>query len=360
MKIPRVGQIEEKFLPNLLEIQLTSYDDFLGRRFNIFWSLVGKAEVLYDLIYTLSKNYTIGIRVSKGTTKERAETANKILAEVRERINPDAIKDEIPRPNYYYIILPKAKYTHKDIEVLFEIANENNANVGIIGVSSKTKDEIINESNLRGLVHSVENSFFDHSEPRSSMSLKRIFEEIFPLQSTDGRVEIEYLDYRVGDPDISPEDAKKRDLTYSVPVHIRTSERFFDENGRIEDERLDVVYFMDIPFMTPRGTFVIKGVERVVINQIHRSPGVYFVIEEEGLNQVFSSMVIPYRGPWMELRIEGEKGMYFLLRKKKFYLTRFLRFLGFSDFRDIIKVALGHIAQEKTISEAEGFIWRRI
>ncbi|MDT7904699.1 MAG: DNA-directed RNA polymerase subunit beta [Candidatus Caldipriscus sp.] len=355
MRIARVGQFNERFLPNLLEIQLASYDDFLGRRFNIFWSLVGETETLHNFLYTLAKNYTLGIRVSKGTTKERAETANRILAEVRDRINPDAIKDEIPRPNYYYIILPKGKYTHKDIEALLEIANENNANVGVIGISTKTKDELINESNLRGLVYSVENSFFDHSEPRSSMSLKRIFEEIFPLQSTDGRVDIEYLDYRVGDPDISPEDAKKRDLTYSVPIHIRTSERFFDENGKIEREILDVVYFMDVPYMTSRGTFVIKGVERVVINQIHRSPGVYFLIEEEGLNQIFSSMIIPYRGPWMELRIEGEKGMYFLLRKKKFYLTRFLRFLGFSEFRDIIKVAVGHIAQEKFLSEAEGY-----
>gem|GEM_PF-6191179 len=107
MRIPRVGQFNEKFLPNLLEIQLASYDDFLGRRFNIFWSLVGETETLHNFLYTLAKNYTLGIRVSKGTTKERAETANRILAEVRDRINPDAIKDEIPRPNYYYIILPK-------------------------------------------------------------------------------------------------------------------------------------------------------------------------------------------------------------------------------------------------------------
>ncbi|MEO0201711.1 MAG: DNA-directed RNA polymerase subunit beta [candidate division WOR-3 bacterium] len=355
MKVVRVGKVEEKFLPNLLELQIASYDDFLGKRFNIFWSYVGRVDLLEGFLRSLSENYTLGIKVFRGTVQERAKNAEEILSLLRKEVNPNANKEEIPRPNSYYIIIPKGKYSQAVIKRLFEIANDYNASLGIIGVSTKTRDEMLGLSNERGFVVNVENSFFDHSEPRSTMSLNQIFKEMFPLQSTDGRVEIEYLDYRVGDPTSTPEDAKKRDLTYSVPVHIRVFERLFDEEGRLEEERLDVVYFTDMPYMTPRGTFVIKGVERVVINQIHKAPGVYFVIEEEGLNKIFKAMIIPYRGPWMELRIEGEKGIYFFLRKRKFYLTRFLRFLGFEGFRDIVNVALGHLIQEKSLSEAEGY-----
>ncbi len=355
MKPVRIGKVEERFLPNLLELQISSYDDFLGKRFNIFWSYVGRVIPLINFIRGLSEKYSLGIKVFRGATHERAQNAKEILQVVRDEINPDTVIEEIPRPNAYYIIIPPGKYSQKNIQTLFDLANDYSASVGIIGISTKTKDEIADISSQNGFVFNVENSFFDSSEPRSSMSLHQIFKDIFPLQSTDGSIEIEYLNYRVGDPQISPEDAKKRDLTYSVPIHIRVFERVFDEDGRLEEERLDVVYFTDMPYMTSRGTFIIKGVERVVINQIHRAPGIYFIIEEEGLNKIFKGLIIPYRGPWMEVRIEGEKGIYFVLRKRKFYLTRFLRFLGFENPRDIVKVALGHTIIEKPISECKGY-----
>ncbi|MEO0168012.1 MAG: hypothetical protein ABIL21_05760, partial [candidate division WOR-3 bacterium] len=232
MKVVRVGKVEEKFLPNLLELQIASYDDFLGKRFNIFWSYVGRVDLLEGFLRSLSENYTLGIKVFRGTVQERAKNAEEILSLLRKEVNPNANKEEIPRPNSYYIIIPKGKYSQAVIKRLFEIANDYKASLGIIGVSTKTRDEMLGLSNERGFVVNVENSFFDHSEPRSTMSLNQIFKEMFPLQSTDGRVEIEYLDYRVGDPTSTPEDAKKRDLTYSVPVHIRVFERLFDEEGR--------------------------------------------------------------------------------------------------------------------------------
>ncbi len=355
MKVPRIGKVEERFLPNLLELQITSYDDFLGKRYNIFWSYVGRVEALINFVRRLTEDYYLGVKVHRGATHERAQNAKDILEALRDEINPDAVMEEIPRPNMYYIVIPKGKYTQKAIKYLFEIANDYNASVGIIGISTTTRKRIEQLSSQNGFVMNLENSFFDSSEPTSRMSLHQIFKEMFPLQSTDGSIEIEYLDYRVGEPQFSPEDAKKRDLTYAVPVHLRVFEKTFDEDGKLEEERLDVVYFTDMPYMTSRGTFVVKGVERVVTNQIHRAPGIYFVVEEEGLNKIFKSLIIPYRGPWMEIRIEGEKNIYFVLRKRKFYFTRFLRFLGFEGPRDIVKVTLGHIIQEKPITESNGY-----
>jgi len=358
----RVGKVEEKDIPYLLALQLKSYDDFLAERFNVFWSPVGRGSSFLNFVREFTDRFALAIKVAKGKTSERYEKAKEIESRLREIFGEEVVREDIPKPQQHYIVLPKRAYSREEIKQIFDIANEYvqtyEAKVGFVGLSRDSLTEFRERvaSKLGSLRYEVEESFFDYSDPRSRTSLHQIFREIFPIQSTSGRVEIEYHDYRVGKPVRTAEDAKKKDLTYSVPIHIRVTERVFDESGILEEEREDIVYFTDIPYMTERGTFVVQGVERVVISQIHRSPGIYFVIDEEGLNKIFKALLIPYRGPWMELRIEGEKGIYFVLRKRKFYLTRFLRFMGLETPRQIVKVAIGNLAKVVPVSEAEGYI----
>ncbi|NPB02888.1 MAG: DNA-directed RNA polymerase subunit beta [Thermotogae bacterium] len=357
-QVVRVGKIEEKDIPYLLALQLKSYDDFLAERFNVLWSPTSRGNALLNFLRDLAERWALAIKVYKGKTSERYELAKEFETILRDEFGEEVTREDIPKPQQHYIVLPKRSYSREEMKRLLDLtASHPDTRIGFVGLSKESIEKFKNEvaTRIGSLRYEVEDSFFDYSDPRSRTSLHQILREIFPIQSTSGRVEIEYLDYKVGRPSRTPEDAQKKDLTYSVPIHIRVIERVFDENGMLEEEREDVVYFTDIPYMTERGTFVVQGVERVVISQIHRSPGIYFVVDEEGLNKIFKALLIPYRGPWMELRIEGEKGIYFVLRKRKFYLTRFLRFMGLETPRQIVKVAIGHIAKEVSVSEAKGY-----
>ena len=172
--------------------------------------------------------------------------------------------------------------------------------------------------------------------PDPNYGLESVFRSVFPIQSENGNFVLSYHGYRL---DFSQEnvhldekECKKRGQTYSVPIKVLLSLDNKTDNTRLEKE----VYLGDIPLMTKRGSFIINGAERVVVSQIHRSPGVIAQME----NGVYSSRIIPSRGSWLEFEIDDKhEGLYTKIdRKKKFLVTVFLRAIGLAKREDIVKV----------------------
>ena len=170
--------------------------------------------------------------------------------------------------------------------------------------------------------------------------IREVFEEIFPIESFSGNIKLEYLDYIIEDtPKYSIEESKERDVTYATPVKIRVKLTVKDEDGTeiVKNENADPVFLGDFPLMTPSGTFVINGAERVIVSQIVRSPGVYYAqeIDKKG-NQLISSTVIPNRGAWLEYETDSSEVINVRIdRNRKQPVTVLLRALGFSSDEEI-------------------------
>ena len=173
----------------------------------------------------------------------------------------------------------------------------------------------------------------DNHEKPEMQGLEEVFQSTFPIESPNGDMLLEYEYYELDESNIkfSEQDCKQKGLTYSVPLKARIN-LIFQQTGEIRQKD---IYMGDIPLMTDRGTFVINGAERVVVSQIHRSPGVIFGHEKD----VFSSRIIPYRGSWLEFEIDQKKELIYakIDRKKKILGTIFLRALGYSSREEIIK-----------------------
>jgi DNA-directed RNA polymerase subunit beta len=163
--------------------------------------------------------------------------------------------------------------------------------------------------------------------------LQEVFKNTFPIESQSGDMVIEFERYSLdeGAMKYSELECKQKGLTYSIPLKA-TVNLVFQKTGEIRQKE---IYLGDIPLMTDRGTFIINGAERVVVSQIHRSPGVVFS-HEKG---VFSARLIPYRGSWLEFEIDQKKELIFtkIDRKKKFLGTLFLRAIGFNNREEIIE-----------------------
>ncbi|MCQ2612566.1 MAG: DNA-directed RNA polymerase subunit beta [Treponemataceae bacterium] len=173
----------------------------------------------------------------------------------------------------------------------------------------------------------------DNKEPVAEQGLEEVFRSTFPIESPNGDMLLEYEYYELDEENIkfSELECKQKGLTYSVPLKARIN-LFFQQTGEIRQKD---IYMGDIPLMTDRGTFIINGAERVVVSQIHRSPGVIFC-HEKG---VYSSRIIPYRGSWLEFEIDQKHELIYakIDRKKRILGTIFLRALGYSTREEIIK-----------------------
>ena len=173
----------------------------------------------------------------------------------------------------------------------------------------------------------------DNNEPLENKGLQEVFDSTFPIESPDGNMSLEYEFYKLEEENIKFTElqCKQKGLTYSVPLKARINLNFKDTGAILQKD----IYMGDIPLMTDRGTFVINGAERVVVSQIHRSPGVIFNHEKN----VFGSRIIPYRGSWLEFEIDQKKDLIYakIDRKKKILGTIFLRALGFETREEIIK-----------------------
>ncbi len=173
----------------------------------------------------------------------------------------------------------------------------------------------------------------DKKEPLAEQGLQEVFNSTFPIESPNGDMSLEYEYYELDEANIKFDEiaCKQKGLTYAVPLKARIN-LIFNQTGEIRQKD---IYMGDIPLMTDRGTFIINGAERVVVSQIHRSPGVIFC-HEKG---VFSSRIIPYRGSWLEFEIDQKKELIYakIDRKKRILGTIFLRALGYSTREEIIR-----------------------
>jgi len=169
-------------------------------------------------------------------------------------------------------------------------------------------------------------------EPLLNQGLQEVFNSTFPIESPNGDMVLEYEFYELDFANIkfSELECKKKGLTYAVPLKARINLNFIETGAILQKD----IYMGDVPLMTDRGTFVINGAERVVVSQIHRSPGVIFQ-HDKG---VYSSRIIPYRGSWLEFEIDQKKELIYakIDRKKKILGTIFLRALGYSSREEII------------------------
>jgi DNA-directed RNA polymerase subunit beta len=170
----------------------------------------------------------------------------------------------------------------------------------------------------------------NRGELPSKSGLEEIFEEISPIEDFQGSMSLSFRDHRFEPPKYSIAECKERDMTYAQPLFV-TAEFTNNETGEIKSQ---TVFMGDFPVMTPRGTFVINGTERVVVSQLVRSPGVYFerTIEKTSDKDIFSSKIIPSRGAWLEFEVDKKDFVGVRIdRKRKQSVTVFLKALGWTE-----------------------------
>ena len=169
---------------------------------------------------------------------------------------------------------------------------------------------------------------------RDKIGLQAVFEESFPVESSNGDVTLEYVDYGLGEPKRDLWDCKVNGVSYSIPLkaNIRLIAK---ETGEVREQE---VYMGDLPVMTPTGTFIVNGAERVVVNQLHRSPGIFVFYDD--MKQIFSSRIIPdQKGSWLEFEMDA-KGLLIarIDRRKKFLFTLLVKALGYGTNEKVLRL----------------------
>ncbi len=190
------------------------------------------------------------------------------------------------------------------------------------------------------------------SEARGSEGLYNTFMENFPITDTRNQFVLEFLDYFIDPPRYTIEECIERGLTYSVPLKARLKLYCTDPEHEDFETIVQDVYLGTIPYMTPSGTFCINGAERVVVSQLHRSPGVFFSqsFHANG-TKLYSARVIPFKGSWIEFATDINQVMYaYIDRKKKLPVTTLFRAIGFERDKDILEIF--DLAEEVKVSKA--------
>ena len=177
-------------------------------------------------------------------------------------------------------------------------------------------------------------------EHRKNQGLYKVFAENFPIADTRNNFVLEFLDYFIDPPRYSIEECLERGLTYSVPLKAKLKLYCTDPEHEDFDTSVQNVYLGQIPYMTEQGTFIINGAERVIVSQLHRSPGVFFgqSIHANG-TKLYSARIIPFRGSWIEFATDINNVMYaYIDRKKKLPVTTLLRAIGLESDKDILEI----------------------
>ena len=189
-------------------------------------------------------------------------------------------------------------------------------------------------------------------ENRKGEGLFKVFQENFPISDTRNNFVLEFVDYFIDPPRYSIDECIERGLTYSVPLKAKLKLFCTDPDHEDFDTVIQDVYLGTVPYMTPKGSFVINGAERVVVSQLHRSPGVFFgqSVHANG-TKLYSARIIPFKGSWIEFATDINNVMYaYIDRKKKLPVTTLLRAIGFENDKDIL--AIFDLADEMTVSKA--------
>lgn len=187
---------------------------------------------------------------------------------------------------------------------------------------------------------------------RKYMGLQAVFNDVFPIGSYDGETRLEFVDYSLGKPKYNLQECKRRAMTYASPLRARIR---LVRKGEAKEEE---VYMGDLPLMSPNGTFIVNGAERVIVSQLHRSPGVSFeqTIHSTG-KRIYSARIIPYRGAWVEIEFDINDILWvFIDRRRRFLMTTLLKAMGYSTSEELLElfygteqIGLGRISGKKLV-----------
>src|SRR5687768_13383200 len=185
---------------------------------------------------------------------------------------------------------------------------------------------------------------------RKNLGLQAVFTEVFPIESYDGKIVLDYHSYEIGEPKLDWLECLREGITYGAPLHVTF---LLKEEAGTKEEK---VFMGELPLMTPQGTFVINGAERVIVSQLHRSPGLAFEATQHPNGKMLHSFrIIPDRGSWYEAQFDTSDLLYVYLdrkkRRRKFLTTTFFRALGYGSDMDILK--LFYDLEELSIKQAE-------
>jgi DNA-directed RNA polymerase subunit beta len=202
-------------------------------------------------------------------------------------------------------------------------------------------DKVLEIPNLIQVQHESYNEFLQLNVPvekRKDTGLQTVFKSIFPIADYNGRASLEFVSYTIGVPKWSEDECRERGMTFAAPIKVTVQLVIFDVDERtaartIRDVKEQEVFFGEIPLMTERATFIINGTERVIVSQLHRSPGVFFE-HDKGRSHasgkvLFSARIIPYRGSWLDFEFDHKDLLYLKIdRKRKFPIAVLLRAFG--------------------------------
>jgi DNA-directed RNA polymerase subunit beta len=200
----------------------------------------------------------------------------------------------------------------------------------------------------------------DVEEDRRDVGLERVFKEIFPIEDVNGNFSLEFQDFALGEPKYSVDECMERDMTFAAPLKATLRLVVWEDLGDGERRPADIlekeVYLGDLPLLTDHGTFVVNGAERVIVSQLHRSPGVVFeeTIHPNG-TRLYSARIIPFRGSWVEFTLDIHDVIHVHIdKRKKFPATALLRSLGHGTDADILdlfyerrEARIGEIAEDR-------------
>ncbi len=231
-------------------------------------------------------------------------------------------------------------------------------------MATKEKNQRINFASIKNTVEFPDfldiqlqsfQSFFQIGttlEERRNEGLYKAFEELFPITDARNNFVLEFIDYTIDPPRYSIEECIERGLTFKVPLKVKLKLYCTDPDHEDFETIVQDVYFGNIPFMTPKGSFIINGAERIVVSQLHRSPGVFFgqSFHSNG-TKLYSARVIPFKGSWIEFTTDINNVMYaYIDRKKKLPVTTLLRAIGYESDRDILEIF--NLADEVKVSKS--------
>ena len=206
------------------------------------------------------------------------------------------------------------------------------------------RPSVLNVPNLLATQVNSYQDFLQHSiapDDRSSKGLHAAFDSVFPIKSHTGMAELQYVSYRLGTPSFDVKECQLRGVTYAAPLRVTMRLVIYDKEAPakskvVKDIKEQEVYMGEIPLMTEKGNFVINGTERVIVSQLHRSPGVFFDSDKGKTHSsgkiLFNARVIPYRGSWLDFEFDPKDAVFVRIdRRRKLPATILLRALDFNN-----------------------------
>ncbi|MGL5987599.1 MAG: DNA-directed RNA polymerase subunit beta, partial [Burkholderiales bacterium] len=177
------------------------------------------------------------------------------------------------------------------------------------------------------------------ADERKPAGLQAAFQSVFPITSHSGNARLDFVNYMMGDPVFDEPECQQRGITFAAPLRARVRLTLLDrETQKVKEVKEQEVYMGEIPLMTGTGSFIINGTERVIVSQLHRSPGVFFEHDRGKTHSsgklLFSARVIPYRGSWLDFEFDAKDFLYFRIdRRRKMSVTILLKALGYTPER---------------------------